>query len=51
VSGTASSADRADASARTRRRRRTRSGREVTGNASREVIVEVRTESGQQQAS
>jgi superfamily II DNA/RNA helicase len=51
VPGTASGADRADASARTRRRRRTRSGREVTGNASREVIVEVRTESGQQQAS
>src|SRR5215471_12992358 len=51
VPGTASSADRADASARTRRRRRTRNGREVTGNASREVIVEVQTESGQQQAS
>jgi len=42
-------AGRAEATTRSRRRRRTRGGREVQGNAAREVIVEV--ESGHQQAS
>jgi superfamily II DNA/RNA helicase len=41
-------ADRVETPARNRRRRRTRSGREVAGNAAREVIVEVHPESGQQ---
>jgi superfamily II DNA/RNA helicase len=41
-------ADRVATPARNRRRRRTRSGREVAGNAAREVIVEVHPESGQQ---
>ena len=41
-------ADRVATPARNRRRRRTRSGREVAGNAAREVIVEVQPESGQQ---
>jgi hypothetical protein len=44
-------ADRVATPARNRRRRRTRSGREVAGNAAREVIVEVHPENGQQQAS
>jgi hypothetical protein len=52
-SGTTShdKADRVETPARNRRRRRTRSGREVAGNAAREVIVEVHPENGQQQAS
>jgi len=40
--------DRVETPARNRRRRRTRSGREVAGSATREVIVEVHPESDQQ---
>ena len=43
--------DGADAPARSRRRRRTRRGREVSGAAAGEVIIEVSPESGEQQAS
>ena len=50
TAGEAGAADRA-ASARTRRRRRSRGGRDVAADASREVIIEVSGESGQQQAS
>jgi superfamily II DNA/RNA helicase len=49
--GKADPADRAEIPARNRRRRRTRGGHEVAGNATREIIVEVHSESGQQQAS